>query len=105
MATLRVELKVRDYDLWRSAFERDAGGRQQAGMRRYRIYRPIDDPFCVMVEGDFDQPEQAQAFLEVFQTTVWNDPEKAPAKIAAPRTHIVELVESRQYSSSPDEPH
>ena len=35
VATLRLEIEVRDYDLWRGAFERDAGGRQQAGMRCY----------------------------------------------------------------------
>ena len=30
-ATLRVELEVRDYDLWRSAFDKDAGGRERSG--------------------------------------------------------------------------
>lgn len=97
MATLRIELKVRDYDLWRSAFERDSGGRRQAGMRRYRIFRPIDDPASVMIEGDFDHSSEAQAFLDIMRTKVWNDPEKAPAKLGAPKTHIVELVESHDY--------
>ena len=41
MATLHVELDVRDYDLWREAFGRDAGGRQKSGVRRYRIFRPV----------------------------------------------------------------
>ena len=97
MVTLRVELKVRDYDLWRTAFERDSGGRHQAGMRGYRIYRPIDDPLCVMIEGEFDQASKAEAFLDIMRTKVWNDPEKAPAKLGAPRTHIVELIESHDY--------
>jgi len=97
MATLRLEIQVRDYDLWRGAFERDAGGRQQAGMRCYRIFRPVDDPHRVMVDADFDRAEEAQAFLDIMRTRVWPDPEKAPAKIGAPRTHIVELVESREY--------
>lgn len=97
MTTLRIELRVRDYDLWRSAFERDSGGREKAGMREYRIYRPVDDPTCVMVEGDFDQSAEARAFLDLMRTTVWNDPEKAPAKLGTPRTQIVELVESHRY--------
>ena len=97
MVTLRVELKVRNYDLWRTAFERDSGGRRQAEMRGYRIYRPIDDHMCVMIEGDFDRASKAQTFLDIMRTTVWNDPEKAPAKIGAPKTHIVELVESHDY--------
>jgi hypothetical protein len=97
MVTMRLEIQVRDYDLWRGAFERDAGGRQQAGMRRYRIFRPVDDTHRVMVDADFDRAEEAQAFLDIMRTKVWPDPEKAPAKTGAPRTHIVELVESREY--------
>ena len=95
--TLRVELQVRDYDLWRGAFEKDAGGRQQAGMRRYRIFRPADDTRCVMLDADFDTAEQAQAFLDIMQTRVWPDPAKAPAKVGAPMTRIVEMVESKEY--------
>lgn len=65
MVTLRVELQVRDYDLWRGAFERDAGGRKEAGMRRYRIFRPTDDPNCVMIDADFDTAGEADGFLEI----------------------------------------
>lgn len=97
MATLRIELKVRDYDMWRTAFAGDSGGREQAGMRRYRIFRPVDDPNCVMVDGDFDRAEQAHAFLEIMRTNVWNDPAKAPAKLGTPRVHVVEMVESHDY--------
>jgi hypothetical protein len=97
MATLRIELQVRDYNLWREAFERDAGGRQQAGMRRYRIFRPTEDANCVMLDADFDTADQAQAFLAIMRTRVWPDPEKAPAKVGVPRTHIVEMVESKEY--------
>ena len=84
MATLRLEIEVRDYDLWRGAFERDAEGRQQAGMRCYRIFRPVDDPHRVMVDADFDRAEEAQAFPDIMRTKVWPDPEKAPAKVGAP---------------------
>ncbi len=96
-ATLRVELRVRDYDLWRRAFEGDAGGRQQAGMRRYRIFRPTDDATCVMLDADFDSAQEAEAFLDIMRTRVWPDPEKAPAKVGVPLTRIVELVETREY--------
>jgi hypothetical protein len=100
MTILRLEIQVRDYDLWPGAFESDAGGRQQAGIRRYRIFRPLD-PHRVMVDADFDRAEEAQAFLQIMRTKVWPDPEKAPAKVGDPRTHIVELVESREYSPTP----
>lgn len=97
MATLLVELKVRDYDMWRGAFEQDAGGRQQAGVRRYRILRPVSDDHGVMLEVDFDDVDQAEAFLHTMRTKVWPDPKKAPAKLGAPRTNILELVESHEY--------
>lgn len=97
MVTLRVELQVRDYDLWRGAFERDAGGRKEAGMRRYRIFRPTDDPNCVMIDADFDTAGEADGFLEIMRTRVWPDPEKAPAKLGLPKTRVVEMVESKDY--------
>jgi hypothetical protein len=31
------------------------------------------------------------------RTQVWPDPDKAPAKIGAPRTSIIELVEHHDY--------
>ena len=97
MTTLRVELQVRDYDMWREAFERNAGGRQQAGMRSYRIFRPADDLHCVMLDAEFDTGEEAQAFLDTMRTRVWPDPEKAPAKVGVPKTRIVEMVEAKEY--------
>ena len=97
MATLRVELEVRDYDLWRTAFGQDAGGRQRAGARRYRIFRPVDDPKFVMLDIDFDTVDQAERFLEVMRKDVWPSPEKAPAKVGTPQTRIVDMVESKDY--------
>jgi hypothetical protein len=95
--TLRLEVEVRDYDLWREAFRKDAGGRAEHGMRSYRIYRPVDDPHRVMIDGDFDDPKAAQGFVDVMRSQVWPDPSKAPSKIGRPRTSIVELVESHDY--------
>ncbi len=97
MVTLRLELEVRDYDLWREAFGKDAGGRAERGMRNYRILRPVDDPYRVMLDGDFDDASAAQGFLDTMRSKVWPDPAKAPAKIGQPRTAIVELVESHDY--------
>ena len=97
MSTLRIELEVRDFDLWREAFGKDAAGRAAHGMRAYRIFRPVDDPHRVMLDGDFDDAGQAQAFLDVMRTQVWPDPKKAPSKVGHPRTAIIELVESHDY--------
>ena len=97
MATLRVELEVRDYDLWRSAFEKDAGGRVRSGARRYRIFRPVDNEHAVVLDIDFDSAPEASAFLDILRTKVWPSPEKAPAKIGEAKTHILELADSREY--------
>jgi hypothetical protein len=97
VVTLRVDLKVRDYDTWRQAFEGDAGGRAENGARRYRIFRPIEAADEVSLDLDFDSADRAEAFLGIMRTSVWPDPDKAPAKIGAPQTRIVELVETHEY--------
>jgi hypothetical protein len=97
MATLHVELDVRDYDLWREAFGRDAGGRQQAGVRRYRIFRPLDDDKHVMLDLDFDSADEADGFLTILRNDVWSSREKAPAKLGTPRARILDMVESCEY--------
>ena len=97
MTTLRLELEVRDYDMWRAAFETDQGDRAGHGMRCYRIFRPLDDQHRVMLDSEFDDPASAERFLETMRTSVWPDPAKAPAKIGQPKTTVLELVESHQY--------
>jgi hypothetical protein len=97
MATLRIELEVRDYDLWRSAFDKDAGGRERSGARRYRIFRPVDVDHTVMLDLDFDTAADADAFRDILQTKVWPSRDKAPAVIGAPTTHLLQLVESHDY--------
>jgi hypothetical protein len=96
-ATLRVELEVRDYDLWRRAFDTDAGGRERSGARRYRIFRPVDNEHEVMLDIDFDTAAKASAFLEFMRNEVWPSPDKAPAKVGAPKTRIIGLVDSHEY--------
>lgn len=97
MATLRIELQVRDYELWRSAFEKDSAGRERSGARRYRIFRPAEQDHEVMLDIDFDSVAQAGAFLDTLRTKVWPSPEKSPAKIGEAKTHILEMVEAREY--------
>lgn len=97
MTTLRLEFKVRDYDMWREAFARDSGGRQEAGMLRYRIFRPLDDAQRVMIDADFENPDKAEGFLQIMRTKVWPDPKKAPAKEGTADVRLVEMVESNEY--------
>jgi hypothetical protein len=97
LATLRVELEVRDYGLWRSAFDKDAGGRERSAMRPYRIFRPVDNDHEVMLDFYFDTTADAGAFLETLRTKVWPSPDKAPAKVGAPTTRILQVVDVHEY--------
>jgi len=101
MATLRIDLDVLDYKAWRDAFGRDAGGRKKHGARGHRIFQTAGNDHHVTVDIDFDNATQADEFLTVLHNEVWPSPEKAPAKIGTPDTHIIELVETANYDSEP----
>ena len=98
MATLRIDIEVRDFDMWRDAFGKDAGGRGEHGARCHRIFRAVGDEGKVTVDIDFDTPSEADAFLTVLRNDVWSSADKAPAKVGKPSAQIIDLVESQEYS-------
>ena len=61
MITLRIEHKIANYDGWKKAFDSDPINRKQSGVKRYRVYRPIDDTNFIIIDLDFDNLEKAQA--------------------------------------------
>ena len=97
MATLRIDLEVRDYDMWRDAFGKDAGSRGRHGASRHRIFRSVGDDHRVTLDIDFNTPAEADAFLTVLRNHVWSSSDKAPAKIGMPSAQIIDLVESHEY--------
>jgi hypothetical protein len=97
MATLRIDLQVKDYDLWRTAFGRDAGGRGRHGASSHRIFRSAGDEHGVSLDIDFPTVEKAEQFLTVLSTQVWPDPTKAPAIAGAPSARIIEMTEAEDY--------
>lgn len=92
MPTLHIEHAISDFELWNTAFERFAQHRQDAGVRRHRIHRPVDDPRYVVLDLDFDTTEEAQRFLGFLQTKVWALPANSPALVGTPQTKILEPV-------------
>jgi len=103
MCTLKIEHAIRDFDTWKQAFARDPIGRKQAGVRRYRVFRPQDDPHYVIIDLDFAQVAEAQAFLERLRQ-VWSRADLSPGLAreggvasAPPRARIVEEVDSVAY--------
>jgi hypothetical protein len=97
MATLRIDLEVQDYHLWRTAFGKDAGGRGRHGARRHRIFQAAGDERRVSSDIDFSTMAEAERFLTVLRDEVWPSPDKAPAKIGAPAARIIEMVEAEDY--------
>jgi hypothetical protein len=64
VAILHIEHHVRDFDAWKRSFDSDPVGREQGGVRRYRILQAADDPNFVIIELDFDSADEAEAFGE-----------------------------------------
>ena len=90
MYTLQIEHKIKDFQLWKTAFDRDPVNRAASGVTTHRIGRPVDDPHYVVVELDFEQRAQAEALLANLQANVWNSGTAAPALQGAPVTRILE---------------
>jgi hypothetical protein len=91
---LRIEHPVPDFDAWKAAFDSDPVRREQSGVRRYRVLRPIDDSRYVLVDLEFDSVGEAEAMLAALQG-LWGRVEGTV--MMNPRTRIVEAVESKEY--------
>jgi hypothetical protein len=94
MYVLRIEHQVPDYDRWKKAFDSDPAGREQAGVRRYRVLRAVDDPAYVMIELEFDTMQEAEALLATMRT-IWGN---VQGKIMNhPVTRFAQLMETKEY--------
>ncbi len=93
---MQLEHAIRDFEMWKAAFDRDPIDRQALGVRRHRVFRPVDDPGYVVVELEFDSTDEAQA-CGVALRELWSSRQAAPALIGAPRVRIVESVEDHEY--------
>ncbi len=90
MHVLRIEHGVADYGAWKQVFDDDPLGRAESGVSGYRVLRAADDPNLVLIDLDFDDSGQAEAFLARLQE-VW---ERVDV-MRDPRARIAELAESK----------
>jgi hypothetical protein len=91
MLILQIEHKVPNFDGWKKAFESDPVNRKKAGVRRYSIFRPIDDPNYVIIDLEFDNLKQAEDTLAELRN-LWG---KVEGKVMMnPQTRILDLVET-----------
>ena len=96
MPVLRLEHAIRDFDLWKTAFDRDPLGRERSGVRSHQVFRPIDDRNYIAVDLEFDTLAEAEGF-QVSLAELWRSRGAAPALIGTPQVRIVEAVESKRY--------
>jgi hypothetical protein len=94
MYILRIEHPVPDFDGWQKAFENDPVGREQSGVRRYQVLRPINDANYVMIDLEFETQSQAEALLAAMRV-VWGRVEGTI--MMNPQARIVEVVETKVY--------
>jgi len=94
MSILRIEHPVLDYGAWKDAFDSDPVGRESSGVRRYQVLRAIDDPNYVLIDLEFDTPDQAEALLASMRA-VWD--RVAATIVTNPAARIVETVETKEY--------
>ena len=94
MYVLQIEHSVPDFDAWKQAFDSDPLGRQQGGVRRYRVLRPVDDPHYVIIDLEFDDVDRAHAFLGRLRE-LWSRVEGTV--MMNPRVRIVQAVSTTDY--------
>ena len=94
MPILQIEHKVRDFDRWKEAFDSDPVGREQGGVRRYRIARLADDPNHALIELEFDDRGAAETFRGRLQE-LWSR-RADELGLEGPQARIIETVEARE---------
>jgi hypothetical protein len=92
--TLAIEHAVTDFRTWKTAFDRFADARTQAGVVSDRIRHPVDDPHHLVIELDFRTQGQAEAFRQFLTTVVWANPAASPALSGSPSTRILAAATS-----------
>jgi hypothetical protein len=92
MYTLHIEHGIKDFEMWKQAFDRDPLNRVASGVVGHRISRPVNDSHYILVELDFNELNQAEQLLSNLQAKVWNSTSASPALQGAPRTRILETA-------------
>jgi hypothetical protein len=93
---LQFEHAIKDFVMWKAAFDRDPIDRRGLGVRRHRVFRPLDDPNYVVGELEFETSADAAACRDAL-LELWRSRHAAPALAGAPQVRIVEAVESQDY--------
>lgn len=63
MTTVHVRNTVRDFDTWKTNFDKYERFRAENGVQSYRVSRGISEPSAVIVDLEFADNASAHAFL------------------------------------------
>lgn len=97
MPIVQIEHPVGSFAAWKAAFDRDPVGREASGVRRYRIFRPVDDPNYIAVNLEFEDASRAVAFRAAMENLWRSSQAAAVLGGGTPRARIVEAVEEKEY--------
>jgi hypothetical protein len=94
MFTLQIEHRVYDFDAWKQAFDNNKPFQAEDCIRRYRIFRSLDNPNYVMINLDFERLNEAKTFVEEMPQ-LW---ERVEGKLLdRPQVRIVQALENQEY--------
>ncbi len=100
MPVLRIQHAVPSYDSWKRAFDSDPMERSKSGVRRYSVFRSLEDQNFVMIDLELDTMEEAQAMLERLRQ-LWAGP--GGSVMRNPEAWIMEAIESKAVMRGDDE--
>ena len=93
MIVLQIEHPVQNFEGWKKVFDSDPIGRKSAGVRRYRILQPVNDPNHVIVDLEFNTITEAEEALATLQK-LWA---KLEVKVMRdPKSRILDLREATE---------
>jgi hypothetical protein len=99
MPLIQLEHAVRDFDRWKAAFDADPVHREASGVRRYQIFRPVDDANYVAVDLEFDDIAAAISFKGELEA-LWRSPQALAALGGTPRVRIVDVIQRAEYGGA-----
>jgi hypothetical protein len=91
MPILRIEHAVPSFAGWKQAFDSDPADRKGSGVRRYQVFRSVEDPNYVMIDLEFDTLERAEGLLAKMRPIWSGDGQRV---MRNPQARIVDAVET-----------
>ena len=95
MTVLHIEHPVPSFEGWKKAFDADPMNRKAAGVKRYRVFRSVQDPSLVAIDLEFERQEAAEKMLAALQS-LWKKVEGTV--MTGPQARIFDVLETVELS-------